>query len=240
MADIEITTDQNVTISYVPASVIKRFAALALDVIIYALVVGILFIVLAALDVNPKWIFLCVVFPIVFFYSLAFEVFNNGQSIGKRAMQIRVVRLDGRKPTLIDYVMRWSFRVLDIYASLGGMAVLFISVSPRSQRLGDVLANTVVVESGKQERMNIYNLQNLEKELASYTPQFPQIIRLSEQDMLVVHEVLTRFRKFPNYAHRMALELTAKKIEHELNIRGPENKQLFLQILIKDYVRLSR
>ena len=47
-------------------------------------------------------------------YHLLFEVFNNGQSIGKASLRIRVVKLDGSQPDLGSLLIRWLLRILDI------------------------------------------------------------------------------------------------------------------------------
>ena len=47
----------------------------------------------------------------VMFYSLAFEILLNGQTPGKVANKIRVVKLDGSKPTFGSYIIRWFLRL---------------------------------------------------------------------------------------------------------------------------------
>ena len=66
---------------------------------------------------------------IFIFYSIAFEVFNNGQSLGKMAMKIRVIKASGGKPTFADYVARWMFRMVDVYLSLGALASILVTSS---------------------------------------------------------------------------------------------------------------
>jgi len=52
-------------------------------------------------------------FPVMF-YTLVLESLLQGQTIGKRALKIRVVKIDGYQATFSDYVVRWFFRIVDV------------------------------------------------------------------------------------------------------------------------------
>jgi len=177
--------------------------------------------------------------PILFFYSLAFEYFNNGQSIGKKALRLRVIKKDGGKVLFLDYAMRWVFRTIDIYGSFGSIASLGIMASSKNQRLGDFLANTVVVRVGKTERMQLNNLLRL-NQLENYVPTYPQVINMNEEAMLIVKEVLHKNKTHNNYSHQKALDFLVEKIENELELKAPTDKIRFLNTLLKDYVVLTR
>lgn len=179
------------------------------------------------------------ILPVILLYSLAFEQLNNGQSLGKLAMKLRVIRMDGEKITFLDYLMRWIFRGLDIYFSLGGVAVLTIISSSYSQRVGDLLANTVVVNVGKTERMRLENLLKLNK-MDQYKVTYPQVAKMPEAAMLVVKETLSRKLKLDNSAHEEAFELLVKKMSKELDVKTPKDKEAFLKTLLKDYIILTR
>src|ERR1043165_6017688 len=150
--EIEITTTQNITVHYELAGVWERVVAFFLDAIILIVCSSILYAVFCSGvdgDIMPFF----TVIPFVVLYSLAFELFNNGQSIGKMALKLRVIRIDGQKVTFPDYMMRWMFRLMDIYASMGSVAFLGIISSSNNQRVGDLLANTVVVSLKKDYRI---------------------------------------------------------------------------------------
>ena len=98
-------------------------------------------------------------------YSLLTELWFNGQTLGKKIMAIRVISLEGGEPTFGQFLLRWITRFFEwpfffgyiafstsnlfVYAIITGMlgiaVVLIISVSNKNQRLGDMLAGTVVV-----------------------------------------------------------------------------------------------
>lgn len=240
MNKIEITTTQNVTVEYELSPLIYRMVAFLLDFIILAVGCLILGLVIAGIFGNAADIVMYfTLIPIMFFYSLAFEHFNNGQSIGKAALKLRVIRADGEKTQFLDYAMRWVFRTVDIYGSLGSIASLGILASSKNQRLGDFLANTVVVRVGKTDRMKLHNLLRL-NQMKTYTPTYPQVVNMKEESMLIVKETIERYNKNRNYAHQKALELLVQKMEKELSLEAPANKTQFLKTLLKDYVVLTR
>ncbi len=240
MNNIEITTTQNVTIEYKLSPLIYRVVAFLLDGVVlgFSCFLLALFVELVfgqAADIIMYFS----VFPVFFFYSLAFEQLNNGQSLGKMALKLRVIRIDGEKVKFLDYVMRWVFRALDIYGSFGAIAGFGILASSKNQRLGDFLANTVVVRIEKNERMKLQNLLKLNK-MREYIPTYPEVVNMSEESMLIVKETLERHQKIKNYAHNKALDFLVQKMEAELQVSAPKNKTAFLKTLLKDYVVLTR
>jgi uncharacterized RDD family membrane protein YckC len=240
MKNIEITTTQNVTIQYGLATVWMRGIAFVIDLAIIVIVSLILSTVQAWLIPNAFRITVYfTLFPFILLYNLVFEQLNNGQSLGKMMLRLRVIRIDGEKINFLDYFMRWTFRALDIYLSAGGVAILSILSSNNSQRIGDLLANTVVVNINKSERMRIESLLKLNK-MDNYKVTYPQVSVLSEDSMLIVKEVLAKYTEHNNFAHEQALELLAEKMEEELKIQAPEDKMQFLRVLLKDYIVLTR
>lgn len=240
MKNIDITTTQNVTIQYGLANVVYRAIAFFIDFITMGVGVALLFAVTAWLSPAARDISIYfTAIPFFVFYSLAFEQLNNGQSLGKMALRLRVVRMDGEKANFLDYVMRWVFRWLDIYSSFGAIAGLGVVSSANNQRIGDLLANTIVVNVGKTERMKLENLLKLNK-MNNYKPSYPEVINMPESAMLIVKETLQKHLKHKNFAHQKAFDLLVDKMAHELDLSPPKDKMLFLKTLLKDYVVLTR
>ena len=81
-----------------------------------------------------------------FAYYALLEGFWNGQTVGKKLLGIKVVRLDGRPPDFAQAMMRTLLRLVDglFFYFLGAM---FVITSRRQQRLGDRVAGTTVVMS---------------------------------------------------------------------------------------------
>jgi uncharacterized RDD family membrane protein YckC len=76
-----------------------------------------------------------------FFYFGLSELFMRGQTIGKRQMNIRVVKADGFALDPMGVFIRTIFRVVDQLPLLWIVPV----VAPRQQRFGDMAARTIVV-----------------------------------------------------------------------------------------------
>ncbi|MEX1188196.1 MAG: RDD family protein [Bacteroidia bacterium] len=243
MRRIEIITPQNVPITYQLASVRERGLALILDAFILVGVLTLLYSIISATGLDPvtrNSLVLLINFPIFIFYSLAFEVFTGGQTPGKIALRIRVIKLNGSELSLTDYLLRWAFRWIDIWGSLGSIAALQVSSSDKGQRLGDLLADTSVVKSQTDFRVSLNDLLKI-KDKSDYEVTYPEVIAMNEQEMLTVKMALDQLKKYPNQAHFEVANNVSKNIAAKLQLgKYPKNSNEFLNTLIKDYVTLTR
>lgn len=76
-----------------------------------------------------------------------------------------------------------------------------------------------------------------------YEPKYTQVKKLSESDMLLVQNVVLRYKRYKNKAHREALYTLCDKIKERLNLNDNEVSEEgtdFLTTLIKDYIVLTR
>jgi uncharacterized RDD family membrane protein YckC len=80
-----------------------------------------------------------------FAYFIVLEGLWNGQTIGKKAMSLRVRMADGTPITFQAAVGRNFVRVADFFPPPYFAGLLAIFTSPKAQRLGDMVANTIVV-----------------------------------------------------------------------------------------------
>jgi uncharacterized RDD family membrane protein YckC len=241
---IEINTAQNVTIEYELAPLHYRLLAFLLDLAI--LLTGELIMYLIGLWIfggdKGGFLYYCylLLFPALLFYTLLSEVFMNGQSVGKLALGIRIVKLTGKQATLSDYIMRWLFRSIDIYASMGSLAAILVSSTDKNQRIGDIVANTVVIKMRSARSLNLKDLLNIHS-IDNYQPRYPEVRNLTEEDMLLVKSVLERNRKYGNEAHKEAMEELVEKLTTVLNISSlNQAKPDFLRTLLNDYIVLTR
>lgn len=247
MQHIEIQTTQNVTIEYELAPLKDRFVAMLIDMaIVTAILIGFIYLATGLFGVffdDDSSFFMVVGFaPIISFlgYHLISEIVANGQSWGKKAMKLKVVRLDGEEAGLSDFLLRSIFHIVDTLFSGGIIAALLIASSERKQRLGDMTANTVVI------RLNATNQKELEDVLKistteNYTPTYLDIKHFQEADILLIKKLITQHRKYPNKAHKEALIMAANRFSELLELEAtPKNKLAFLETLLKDYVVLTR
>lgn len=240
--DIEINTTGNVAIRYELASFGGRLLAFLLDFVI--LWGGIVILWVVALPMfsyaDANRIFLLIMFPCIFLYSLVSEYVGNGSSLGKKALGIRVMKVNGKQVKLIDYMLRWVFRPIDIYFSSGVIASVLINSTERSQRIGDILADTVVVKMRPSRQVSLQDILKIQTS-ETYTPRYPEVVRMSEEDMLTVKHVLDAALQYRNPAHYEVLNETVTRMAECLHITDvPINKFTFLRTLINDYVVLTR
>lgn len=244
MKNVEILTSNNVTIQYELASVMQRILAFILDAFIVTLysllasfVVGVIFVYSPQLG---EIFYFILIFPVVTFYTLVSEIYFNGQTLGKRIMNIRVIKVTGENPTVNDYFLRWTYRIVDIFLSAGALAAIFISSSDKGQRLGDVSANTTIIKLNPDTKYSIRDILNIGK-TGEYKPTYLQVTKLSDEDMLLIKNTITSVSKRPNLANKkFANELVVKSAE-VLNIDNiPKNRMKFLKTLLKDYIVLTR
>ncbi len=78
-------------------------------------------------------------------YGIASEWIMRGQSVGKRLLGLRVVDVGGRRLRFSQVALRNLLRFLDMLPAAYAVGGLSVVLSSRSQRLGDMLANTAVV-----------------------------------------------------------------------------------------------
>jgi hypothetical protein len=91
------------------------------------------------------WFLLLLFFALDWFYHTAFEVLCRGQSPGKRLMGIRVIRGDGSPVNPGASFLRNLLRFADTFMFLYLIAFICMLVSPGFRRLGDWVADTLVV-----------------------------------------------------------------------------------------------
>lgn len=243
MQNIEINTTQNVRITYEIAHLGDRVAALVIDLLIVGAgaLISMLFSALFTGE-SVSYVFYLFVLPFAMFYTLVSEILMKGQTIGKRALKLQVVKLNGEEARGSDYFLRWIFRLIDIFLSLGMIATIFVVTSKKGQRLGDLVAETAIIRVKPADQMSLASIIN-RHEKEHYEAQFPQVVKLSESDMLLIQNVLQRYNKYKNKAHRDALYLLAKKVKQRLNLEDNEINDesiRFLKTLIKDYIVLTR
>ena len=232
MQKVTIRTAQNVLIDYPVAGLLHRMLAFIIDIFIlgtYAIVV--LFIIVQA-NLQEQWIMLLFYFP-VFFYDLFFEIMMNGQSLGKKALDLRVVRIDGSNPTIGNYLLRWLLKPVDIFFS-GSVAVTCILLTRFGQRLGDLAAGTTVVKLVSVN--NVTSQQIIEQLDETYEPIFNQVTQLSDQDINLIKKALEVNRTLGNIQPAIQLETRIKSM---LGIESDMPPVKFLYTIIKDYSHLT-
>ncbi len=178
--------------------------------------------------------------PIYLFYSLALESIMDGRTIGKLAMGVKVVKLTGTEPILNDYLIRWTFRMIDIWGTAGALASLLVGSSAKRQRLGDMIANTTVIRLRSSMNLRFEDIDRI-KSVENYEVSYPGVRQFSEQDMLLIKTTLNRYNRYPNQAHKEAVGEVLHAVMEKLQIQqAPKQPLRFLKTVINDYIVLTR
>jgi uncharacterized RDD family membrane protein YckC len=222
-----IDTPEQVELRFPLAGLGSRFLALAVDSAIQtaATLVLILIIVIAfsagmragALnrmsDTAAKWFVAGVIF--VYFllhwgYFSLFEAFRHGQTPGKRVMKIRVIKDSGRQITFFEALARNLLRVVDSLPGMYLIGVISILVTRQNKRLGDLVADTIVVHERTDEFTGYMALPASRSFTAGFyaTPQAPappelssipadRIAKLTSDDLHLIDSFLARALALP-------------------------------------------
>jgi len=153
---LRVETPEQVALGFEIADLGSRFLAFLLDFLV-------LLASLTAISLLAYWIttrldlserlfgwsgfaFTLLSFVVLWGYFVYFEGFRNGRTPGKRWVGIRVVQEGGYPVTVRGAVIRNLIRLVDLQPvftwMVGGMAMM---LHPRTQRLGDIAAGTLVV-----------------------------------------------------------------------------------------------
>ena len=242
MTLINIETTQNVTINYQLAGLGNRIIAYLIDfgiLLAYVILMIIVLAYLATLNMLDDGDF--VIFQVgilllpVLLYDLVSEVFFNGQSVGKKSMRIKVVKVDGSKPSIGSYLIRWAARALEcVFFFYGVVPIMSIAFSEKGQRLGDIMAGTTVIKTNST-RQNVRNPLDLIKEIDDYEAKYPEAINLSDNDVRVIKRALDAYRYNRN---RVPIDAVTAKVEEILGVQNKERPVEFLMRVIKDYNQL--
>ena len=236
---LAIKTSDQVLIRFEVAGLRDRAFAFIIDqLILYGAIVALS--IFGGIGKFNEWYWYLIVIPVFVFYSLFFEIILGGLTPGKKAIGIRVVKLNGKYPIPIDYILRWVFRWLDIWMSLTIIGSILVNSSRFGQRLGDLMAGTTVIRLQSSAKITLRDILSIDSTV-QYTPKYPQVTLLQDEDLLLVKKVIQQSTRFPNEAHRKALNELTVHLKNELDIHEKTKSNVaFLNTLLKDYVVLTR
>ena len=163
-----IDTPEQVELRFPLAGLGSRFLALLVDLAIQfganILLVIVVAVVLAATaqtgalnrmsNTAGKWFVAGVIliyFLLFWGYFSLFEAFSNGQTPGKRVLKIRVIKDSGRQITFFEALARNLLRVVDALPGVYVVGVISILFTKQNKRLGDLVADTLVVHERVEE-----------------------------------------------------------------------------------------
>ena len=248
MLQVKLDTGFNIEIDFKIAPFPKRAVAKIID---YAIILAYILLGSWAMSsaIGDSWfrsMGLITLFTLPpFLYQLLSEIFLNGQSIGKKALRIKVISADGGQPSISQYLIRWLFRTVDFpvwilpaigYNSLpwwssvflfGGLACILIS--PYSQRIGDLVAGTILIDTRNRHSWEDTVFTELSE---NYQPRYPEVMQLSDKDINTLKSIINSVSRSGDYDLSMRI---AERIRTKLNLPSDQDSLEFLQTLLMDY-----
>ena len=192
------------------------------------------------------------------------EYFWHGRTVGKKIMKLKVVRENGTAPSLGDYILRWLLRTIDVKLGflfiffiprtpssqeqevfmtlvvifmllpLPVVGLLAIAKTKHNQRVGDLVAGTVVIKNKPRYSLHDTILQSTEEE---YEPVYKNVLILSDRDINIIKNALRKAEKTRNYEYIVKLAAKASEI---LQVESQQKPLQFLQTLMRDYDYLAK
>jgi len=261
MPAIQINTPFNLALDFEVAPLHKRIIAYVLDILILIVYSwGIRKFMYGVLDVplNTGWgtnfglDILFVSIPMLL-YPFICELSMHGQSLGKKLMGIRVMSIEGGEPTVSQYLLRWVTRFFEwplvfgfvlpnfyvifqlfLVGFFGVFVVVIIAISKSNQRLGDLGAGTVVVDT----RIKTYLHETVFVEISEkdYTVHFPEVMKLTDRDINTIKSILDVASRKGDF--KLATS-AADKIKNHLKIQSNLSPFDFLEKILMDYNYIS-
>lgn len=142
-----VETPEGISLRLRCAGLFPRAAAWAVD---FAIRIGLLWAVgvaMAMLGATGMGLYLLALFVVFWGYPVLFEVLRDGQTLGKRALGLRVVMVSGAPVGWLPSIVRNLMRTVDMLPLCYGFGAVASLVDPRSRRLGDLVAGTIVVHA---------------------------------------------------------------------------------------------
>ena len=237
----------------------KRILAYFIDLLVMFLYVYLVIQMFRYFDVRlfddygdrftlARALFSILLLPIMF-YSLISEIASGGYTIGKFLMKIKVVKINGLQPGFVEFFIRWIFRAADIYFFIilavvfdlddqttvpfmmisGLVALITISRSKNSQRLGDLVAGTSVIRAKQVQNINITILQNISED---YVPKYSQVLKLSDNDARIIKET---FEVAIKNKDEKLIQRLVDKLEDVMKVKKTESNRDFVRKVLKDF-----
>lgn len=240
MTQLSITTTQNVNINFTAASLGVRILALLADLLIQiAYLIFINWFIFDVLEFEyvirdwDTWSIIALQMTLylpVMFYTLTLESIFDGQTLGKRLLKIKVVKIDGYQADFGDYLIRWLLRIIDLYIIFGLIGLITSLVSKKTQRLGDLAAGTAVITLKNNISIDHTILQEIDSQ---YVPTYPTVIQLTDNDIRIIKETYNVAVKDRDYNIFTKLRTKIEQVTGIKNQSGSD--EVFIGIILMDY-----
>jgi uncharacterized RDD family membrane protein YckC len=218
---LKVRTSDNVQIGYVTAGIPSRLMAFLVDALINLGVVLVAGIAASALysamgtsggvaEAVALTVFSLTLVLGHFLYFAILEATSGGRTPGKRALGLRVVRIDGSAPGLSESLVRNIARLVDYTLGIGLFVAFF---HPQSRRVGDLLAGTMVIRERSAAAQVPAAMSPVLLRAPDAGPPIEGLDRVGEHEQSVLRAFLSRPGLPPEQRARIAYEMAQKLFE---------------------------
>ena len=240
---LSVETPEQIDINFQQAGIGSRFYAAFIDTLLLALISFFGYYVNRNLiselgDVLGNWLGALggvVVFALFWGYYMVFEVTTNGQSLGKRALGLRVIKEGGYPITFADSAIRNLVRIVDFLPFCYGVGLLSMLINRNWRRLGDLAAGTLVIKTARTDLTLTSGSSQADTPLINISPQgllytdWIQPALVTETEMGVIREYLVRRRTLPGYRRSELARTIARPIVEKMGATGSIDYDRFLE-----------
>lgn len=184
---LTLSTPEGADLNLYPAGPWLRILAYSIDWLIRAALV-ILVIILARGSGLMQAAGLIAYFLLEWFYPVFFEVCRNGQTIGKKALGLRVIHDDGTPVTFAGSMLRNLLRIVDLLPVFYLAGMVACVCNRQFKRLGDLAAGTLVVYTRPITAPPTLETQGRHPLPADFTPEEQRMLVLFAQRSATINQ----------------------------------------------------
>ncbi|HEV2205425.1 MAG TPA: RDD family protein [Candidatus Acidoferrales bacterium] len=247
---LTIETPEQTSLEFPLAGIGSRFLAIAADTAIQTAAAAVLLIALALAmpglrlmpHVGLQWTFALLIlaaFAVYSGYFAFFEAIWNGQTPGKRFAQLRVMKEDGRPISAFDAISRNLLRTVDSLPVAYGVGVISVLFTENNQRLGDLVAGTVVVHEKTLDGARPFLEIRKDEAAPSY-----DTAKLTPAELRLIETFFSRRDSLdPSVRTSMAAQIARRigdKLELSTPVFGWPQTERFLEAVFEQYRSTGR
>ena len=249
---INLETPESIELEFTLAGVGNRAYALAIDYVLLGttLLLSLILVLFLSYQVSAldllasnrdsiiKWLWaieILLSFAIYVGYFVFFETIWQGQTPGKKRVNIRVVDDSGRPVNLFKTTLRALFRPIDDLLFIGGFLIIF---TKREKRMGDLIAGTLVIQEEAALKTKKINTSEQAIALADNLSINSEISLLSPENFTILGDYLNRRNSMSKLARNEIARKLGSQIQNILKLENiPEDTtaNLFIEAVYLAY-----
>lgn len=234
----DVDTPEHVRFRYFLAGPMRRAGAYLIDTLVRGVILTALWMILAASAGGDErlasmrsatGVMLVVMFLLEWGYFVALELLWDGRSIGKRALDLRVVKHGGYPITFLDSVLRNLLRAADFLPVGYALGFLVSAFDARFCRLGDLVAGTIVVVEPSRRVAVPLEAKASELELAA----LPHRVVLSTEELEAIELFLRRLGTISSAREAELAQMLAPQIATRLGVRFHDGTAFLRSVYVR-------